>query len=216
MKLLALAGRLQSGKDSLGDFLVRNRKELMGVETAKKYGWADALKQDLADKFDVPEHLLWGTDEDKNQPTSVQWWDLPHWNDLSESRADIKTFNANGGYLTIRELLQHWGTEICRSMREDIWVSLAMKRVKADNCDLAVMIDTRFPNEVAAVKAAGGKVVRLTRNEGVPTEHQSEYTLDKERYDVSNFDAVVANNQMTKTQAERVLVSLLDQWGWKT
>lgn len=62
-----------------------------------------------------------------------------------------------------RELLQTLGTEWGRqTVRDDIWVAIAMRRA-AEAPGNVVITDVRFPNEVAAIKAAGGRIWRVTR-----------------------------------------------------
>jgi hypothetical protein len=60
-------------------------------------------------------------------------------------------------------VLQKWGTEVARrSWHDDTWIaSLENKLNKAHN-DI-VITDVRFPNEIRAVKDAGGTVIRVVR-----------------------------------------------------
>ena len=95
--------------------------------------------------------------------------------------------------MTARELLQYFGTDIMRKMHRGVWVDQAIKTIQREQTELAVIADVRFPNEVEAIKAAGGKVVRLTR-EYEEDSHDSELALDKESYDWSNFDLVIDNS----------------------
>jgi hypothetical protein len=78
---------------------------------------------------------------------------------------------------TPRHAMQTIGTEWGRNcMGEDIWVNLTMNVV--DACPGAVAIsDARFPNEVAAIQARGGKVYRIDR--GLPQNdlHPSEASI---------------------------------------
>lgn len=60
---------------------------------------------------------------------------------------------------------------------------------------LAIITDCRFPNEVEAIKSAGGIVARLTRNVH-NSEHISESILDKDNYDWGNFDYVLDNKSI--------------------
>jgi len=65
--------------------------------------------------------------------------------------------------LTPRLVLQKWGTEVARkSWHDDTWIaSLENKLSKAHN-DI-VITDVRFPNEIQAVRNAGGIVIRVVR-----------------------------------------------------
>lgn len=88
-----------------------------------------------------------------------------------------------------RQFQQFIGTEFGRDLiHTDLWVHCAMNRAKAGN---TVFTDVRFHNEVEAVKAAGGKVVRIER-EMEPNEysdHPSEAFID-----ALDVDAEIDNN----------------------
>jgi rhodanese-related sulfurtransferase len=112
--------------------------------------------------------------------------------------------------LTPRLVLQKWGTEVARTAwHDDTWIaSLENKLVKAHN-DI-VITDVRFPNEIQAVRSAGGVVIRVVRgaepewydlavetNRGTfnhmarayPEVHPSEWA-----WIGTDFDAVIDNN----------------------
>ena len=155
----------------------------------KLYSFADGLKLLCMEFFGLSRNQVHGTDEDKNTKTRVRWWeDIPTWSNSS--------LNKNRGLMTSRELLQYFGTDIMRKMYENVWVDYAVKTITREKSNLAIVADVRFPNEVEAIKNAGGKVIRLTR-EFAEDSHSSENALDKENYDWSNFDYVVNNIDMT-------------------
>ena len=65
-----------------------------------------------------------------------------------------------------RQMLQSLGTEWGRgTVHPEMWVRITMERIKADLSTgrSVVITDVRFPNEAAAIKAAGGRVVRVDR-----------------------------------------------------
>lgn len=205
MRLLAFSGRKQSGKDTLGNFLVEKGMNLFGGGVkVTKLGWADPLKRMIGDLFQIPDNWLWGTDEDKNNLTSVIRGNLPHY--VGGNNFDQ--------VLTVRELMQQFGTEIIRKMNSDAWVNASMAKLDREKLDFVVFIDTRFPNEVNAIKDRGGKVIRLTRNEDSFSNHESELILDRENYDWSNFDIVLDNKCMTLKEQEIELVSSFRKLGW--
>lgn len=202
-RLIAFAGRKQSGKSTLAAFLIRHYFELLGCRWAKRIGFADPMKRLVADLFDVPWEWLNGTDEDKQRPTRIRWCDLP------------RTSHYSTQPMTVRQLLQQFGTDTVRAMDPDAWVRYAMRAVGQET-ELVVMDDVRFPNEVAAVQAAGGKVVRLTRNpngdEVAP--HDSETALDRDRFPWASFDAAIDNSALTPYMQAEALCYWLQQWGW--
>ena len=104
-----------------------------------------------------------------------------------------------------RALMQVLGTEVGRSLSADLWVrhlelSLGLQPNGGPVHDRIVVSDVRFPNEVAWVRAKGGKVVRLTRPQaqGQARAHVSETALADMTpdYDVLNDSATEWSLQM--------------------
>ncbi len=80
-----------------------------------------------------------------------------------------------------RTLLQWWGTEYRRSADPDYWVKKLFNRLKILAPDVAVVTDLRYPNEAAAIKQAGGYLVKVTRTtppDVIVPGHASETALD--------------------------------------
>ena len=140
----------------------------------------------------------YGRDKDKNTATNIKWEDMP------DHRENWTT-----GFMTAREFMQHFGTDLCRRIKDDIWVESCVKRIQQTGTELAIVTDCRFPNEVEAVQQAGGKVIRLTRNNH-PDSHASEQALN----DFDGFDHTLDNAQMDIDQTNRALLKILREWGW--
>jgi len=108
----------------------------------------------------------------------------------------------------VREILQFYGTDICRTLDADYWLRQAEKFEKElpNQPDLIIFADMRFDNELAFVKKQGW-CIRLEAYEGyVPNnEHRSEKDLDN-----SDFDLVLrpAFGELEKT-AESALPLVL-------
>jgi hypothetical protein len=67
--------------------------------------------------------------------------------------------------LTPRWVLQQWGTNVLRTgFHDDIWIASLENRLLKTKDDV-VISDVRFPNEILAIKRAGGKVIRIVRGE---------------------------------------------------
>lgn len=75
----------------------------------------------------------------------------------------------------VREMLQRIGMDASRNIHgEDCWIKLAKRKIDAANCPV-VVTDVRFPNEAAAIREWGGKVIRITRTGVGPVNgHSSE------------------------------------------
>ncbi len=84
--------------------------------------------------------------------------------------------------LTPRRILQLLGTEGGRkNVHPDIWVNASMANVDKD--DNIIFTDTRFPNELKAIKDRGGISIRLERGGGDTGDHPSETALDDAKFD---------------------------------
>jgi hypothetical protein len=193
---LTVLTRNNSGEEGYGVFDV-SRKDAEFVTYAehelwphvKLYSFADGLKNICVKFFGLAPEQVYGTDTQKNSKTDILWKDMPFVKD--------KRWMINAGadkYMTAREFMQYFGTNIMRQMYGPIWVNYTINTIIDEQTELAIVSDARFPNEVLAIKEAGGKVVRLTRNK-FKDDHNSETALDENNYDWSNFDAVIDNSK---------------------
>lgn len=184
-KIIAFAGRKQSGKTTCSEFIIRHFNEIVSpFNSAKMYNFADPLKQDICIRIlGMTYEQCYGSDEQKNIVTDIQW---------------------NGARLTAREVMQFVGTDIFRTMKHNVWADATIRKIKDENPNLAVIADCRFPNEVKAVREAGGFVIKLTRNPH-NSDHASEIALDPERYDSKNFDLILDNSTISIDEQNRLI-----------
>jgi hypothetical protein len=182
-KIIAFAGRKQSGKTTCSEAVA---KYYNGV--SKIYNFADPLKTDICiNILGLTYDQCYGDDNAKNTLTNVVW---------------------DNQKLTAREVMQFVGTDLFRKMKEDVWAGATINKILKEQLPLAIIADCRFPNEVEAVKRAGGIVIKLQRNPYNST-HASEVALDEENYDQNNFDFIVPNHNMTiDDQIQAILYSL--------
>lgn len=222
MKLLAFSGKKGSGKTTLAAFLPRNGAELFPAGHTRArvslFAFADPIKDFCRDYLGLDPACLRGTDEQKNTPTRFSWGQLPDQdlvNDTLWPRCQSTTslLNTKRLFVTHREMMQYWGSCL-RKQDPDVWVRRCLDSIVTAGCDVAAIQDLRFPNELKAVRALGGKVVRLTRNPHPGDTHASETALDREHYPAQEFDAVLDNATMNRVEQEKELVTVLRQWGW--
>ena len=164
----------------------------------RSFSFADPLKSIAIQLFGLTEEQCYGTDEDKNTPINIKWENMPN------------VINASG-FMTAREFLQHFGTDICRGIKPDIWTSACVNRILSSGTELAIVPDVRFPNEVESIQKAGGKVIRLTRKPH-EDEHDSETALDG----YEGFDQVINNADMNIDQTNMALMEVMKGWRWLT
>ena len=187
--IIGIAGFQGSGKDTIADYL----QNLYGF---KRDSFAATLKDAVAAVFGWDRELLEGrTTQSRAWREQVDpWW------------AD----RLNMPNLTPRLVLQKWGTEVARkSWHDDTWIASLENKLNQTHNDI-VITDVRFPNEIQAVRRAGGIVIRVVRgpepewydlavetNSGTfnhmaqayPEVHPSEWA-----WIGTDFDAVIDNN----------------------
>ena len=123
---------------------------LESFRPCKIYAFADVLKEFSVDVLGLEYNQVYGTNEEKNSPTHLLWENMPIGN--------------NKGPMTGREVLQYFGSDICRKMYENIWFDACIRRIRKDNPELALISDVRFPNEIKGVQDEGGVVFGLPRD----------------------------------------------------
>jgi len=147
-----LFGEKVSGSDwiPLTEEYVDISQLLESFRPCKIYAFADVLKEFAVDVLGLEYNQVYGTNEEKNSPTHLLWENMPTGN--------------NKGPMTGREVLQYFGSDICRKMYENIWFDACIRRIRKDNPELALISDVRFSNEISGVQKEGGIVFGLPRD----------------------------------------------------
>lgn len=144
MKLIGCMGRKGSGKDTVAGLLMAEAPELdLGV-----CRFSGPLKRHCADLFPhVPWKHFFGTQ--------------------AEKEADLAKYGLPGQ--TGRKILQVIGGA-WRKVDPKIHIRLAREQEETPGLDGYIYTDVRFQNEVDAIHARGGVVVRLTRGDTTDTD----------------------------------------------
>ena len=140
--ILGICGLIGSGKDTVADYLVN-------VHGFRRESFAGTLKDAVAAVFGWDRTLLEGrTKASREWREQVDpWWAV----------------RLNMPDLTPRWVLQYWGTEVMRrGFHDDIWIASIENKIR-NLQDNVVISDCRFPNEIASLRAAGGRIVRTCR-----------------------------------------------------
>jgi hypothetical protein len=190
--IIGICGFIGSGKDTAANYLV-------GWHGFRRDSFAGALKDAVAAVFGWDRELLEGlTTEARAWREQVDpWW---------AERLNMPT-------LTPRWVLQYWGTEVCRTgFHDDIWIAALENRLRT-RAGHTVISDVRFPNEVASIRNAGGRIIWIRRGAdpewcgtliemrerstlGVCTDYMRQFNVHASEWAWvgTRFDAVVDNN----------------------
>ena len=188
--IVGICGWIGSGKDTVADYLVENHN-------FSRDSFAGTLKDAVAAIFGWDRELVEGrTKEARAWREQVDsWW--------------AKRLNMPN--LTPRLVLQLWGTEVGRqAFHTDIWIASLENKLRKTTGNV-VITDCRFPNEVQAIKNAGGSVIWVNRG-ALPEWYQHAYDASRgdqkaaerlKEYNVhasetawvsTEFDHVIRNN----------------------
>ena len=117
------------------------------------------------------------------------------------------------GFMTVRDVLEVVGSQIFRKFSPNCWADALIRTIQRDKPAFAIIDDMRFPNELMAVKNAGGKVVRLTLTtpESEANQHISNTALDGYN---DQYDAIIDNATLSMEDSFRELIKLLMEWEW--
>jgi len=140
--IVGIVGLIGAGKDTAADYLCN-------FHGFRRESFANTLKDAVACVFGWDRVLLEGrTKQAREWREQVDpWW---------AQRLNVPD-------LTPRYVLQQWGTEVCRrGFHDDIWIASLENKLRNSQDDV-VISDCRFPNEIQAIKQAGGLVVRVVR-----------------------------------------------------
>jgi len=140
--IIGICGLIGAGKDTMADYLVN-------IHQFRRESFANTLKDAVSAVFGWDRDLLEGrTRHSREWREQVDAW----WAD----RLGMPD-------LTPRWVLQYWGTEVVRrSFHDDTWIASLENRLRKTTDDV-VISDCRFPNEIGAIKRAGGLVIRVHR-----------------------------------------------------
>jgi hypothetical protein len=185
-KVIGFLGKKGVGKNYVADLTAQAIGGGMGsVETG---ALADPIKDFIFSVLDVEEGWLWGTDAEKNTLTRYDWERLPEY---------IRNANPDKhGKISARQVLQLFGTEICRQcFGDDVWIRALRRRIDRSSAEWFLVTDVRFPNEAHAVRQWGGQVWRVLgpqRGEewAKSDAHASERMVDEVEFDLQIDNSV--------------------------
>lgn len=183
--IIGISGKAQSGKDTVCKMIVytiwyynySQRLQPFSLEhynnTYEKYGevidftcwyktsFANKLKQCLRNILNVSISKF---EDNEFKKSEVEWLGI-----------------------TVRELLQKFGTAIRNEVCDDFWVKACLKDY--DKNDNWIISDVRFKSEAKGIKDLEGIIIRVNREGAGAGNHISEIDLDD-----YSFDYVINND----------------------
>jgi hypothetical protein len=201
----------------------------------EKFG--NLLKDVLITVFGLNREEIYGSDEDKNKLSPIKWENvyriLPHLKPKTEKKekkslkdkmvearsegleittTELKVKESEPvqpEFLTNREVMEIFGTDICRSLYNLCWVEPLFKQITLQGYPLVVISDCRNQDEIEYARALGARVIRLTRNP-----HNGGHSIETALDNYEGFDYVIDNENMTQEEKGVALVNKLLEWGW--
>ena len=183
--IIGISGKAQSGKDTVCKMIVytiwyynySQRLQTFSLEhynnTYEKFGevidftcwyktsFANKLKQCLSNILNVSISKF---EDNEFKKSEVEWLGI-----------------------TVRELLQKFGTAIRNEVSDDFWVKACLNNLEKD--DDYLITDVRFKSEAKGIKDLEGIIVRVNREGAGAGNHISEIDLDD-----YSFDYVINND----------------------
>ena len=154
----------------------------------------EAFLREVGAEEAVP--LVYG---DQNDKVTVFYIDeekahkeCPMWAGFVADHKDIQDKDGLSA-VTVRRILQWWGTEYRRAQAPDYWTKAWSRKIEQFDLDNTHILidDVRFINELNTIKAHGGLIVKIERPgfDGA-NNHASETSLD----DYSDWSYVIVND----------------------
>lgn len=192
--IISISGRLQSGKDTASEFI----QEFAPAYEWQVKKWAGKLKQIASTLTNIP---------------------LSKWEDNEFKKSILPAPWSN---FTGRSFLQKLGTDALRnSFDQEVWTKSLMSEyvvntiaVGSNEFDIVevdiepnwIITDTRFPNELQAIKEKGALLIKVVRPEAEVTGgHESETQLDS----YMDWDYIIENTgtlQDLRDEVKRILI----------
>jgi hypothetical protein len=205
-RFIVLAGKKQAGKTTSANYLRDKLLDWRRDLSIQVVSFATPIKEFCQNVMGLTEAQIYGSDAEKNSDTLYRWENLPdeiRWRyairpDVDSSYDHIMTQSLDrarkrSGYMTAREIMQIFGTDIMRNFFDfDIWANAPF--AKEWKCvDYVIIDDCRFPNEADVAREHDALLIKLTRNTLGDDVHVSEKALDN--YPQENYTHVIDNNE---------------------
>lgn len=162
--IIGITGRKRHGKDTLGDYLVKNYGYI-------KIGFADALKEACKNIFGFNYEQLYGTLKEADD----EYW--------KTSPRKILQFVGT-------DLFRDKISEILPDVKQDIWIKVVEKQILDNPQNKYVITDVRFENELEFITKHNGLKIKVQRD----LLNNNDTHLSESFIDNLNTDFTIKNN----------------------
>lgn len=182
--IIGISGKIGAGKDAIAAHLVKQHSfQIVRFSDALKEEVLRIMRKTCEEICQVYAQLGGGRMIDKPNERQLRYL-------LWDAKPPI-----------MRRMLQEWGTELRRNEQPGYWVArwtIKVHQLKEKNISV-VTPDVRFNDEAAAIRRAGGIVLRVERPGLSIGDHASETEADS-----LVFDHVIQNDGTLDDLARRV------------
>lgn len=208
--IIGFAGKAASGKTTAAGF-IRERKD-----NAVILPMAQMLREEVESFLalvgaDEGKNLVYGDQEDKirifHVATDKALELCPCWNDFVDRNQELQD-RPGATAVTIRRILQWWGTEYRRAQDPDYWTKAWERKLRDFDLEKTHLLvdDVRFVNELEVIRNNGGRFVRIVRpGFNGANNHSSENSLDH----FNDWDLVINNSGGLEHFRRQVIGQLL-------
>lgn len=226
-RLIAVSGKMGAGKDTIAPLLM----EKMNPNGKNVHmSFADPLRTEINEIIDSNAYA--DDEGDYLYKMRCTMDDAPSQEILIQARLlAIRAIHDEGAVTaadhtpSMRRLLQWWGTDVRRAEDPDYWVKRAMRMIMAaiHDGDSVYITDARFTNELDAIHAAGGKIIRIDVNEDIrsdrilhrdgvrPTRAQLDHPSETDADGYDGFDVRIDADSMSIDKVVDTVYTLLSR-----
>ncbi len=209
--IIGFAGKAASGKTTAAKHLLEQSSAHIAI-----LPMAVVLREEVENFIrqvggDVYTPLVYGDQDDKvrvfyvNEDRALEY--CPVWADFVAVNHDIQ--DQPGQFaVTVRRILQWWGTEYRRAQDPDYWTKVWERKLQEyDLTDIHILVDdVRFVNELDVIKKQGGMFIKIERpGFNGANNHSSESSLD--HYD--HWDLIIENDDSLEQFKQKVVEQIL-------
>jgi len=174
---IGVRGAKRSGKDTFTNYLVSELVIHLISRSIVRTSFAKNLRLAVAQIFGFDPEFVFS---DEFKPFVTHVYPLPGRHMFDEEKP-----------LTGRELLQYFGSEVCREMDNDCWARAPFTEVEREHDNaLCFITDLRFPNEADQLLQHHSFIIKVERPGFDGDGHISERALD----DFEDDDFIVDNS----------------------